>query len=89
MRIGRRSLERFMDLDAYGREPRVPPWTTGRHTARLASVADARPPGGERRRSSGLQIRRHIVPALKAGGRHDEEVELKIGWTVLSAGLST
>ena len=28
MRIGRRILERFINLDACGREPRVPPWTT-------------------------------------------------------------
>jgi len=60
-----------------------------RHTARLASVADARPPGGERRQSSGHQIRRHIVPALKAGGRHADGIELKMGRTVARAGLST
>jgi hypothetical protein len=89
MRIGMRSLERFMRVYACGRRPRVPPWTTGRHTALPAPVADARAPGGECRQSSDPQIRRHIVPALRAGGRHAEQLERKMGRMVARAGLST
>jgi len=55
----------------------------------LVSVADTRNPSGESHQNLDPQIRRLIVPALKAGGRYTVRVELKMGRTVSRACLST
>ena len=68
-----------------GEDPGCPLGRRKRHTAHPASVADARIPGGESRQSLGFQIRRHIVPALKAGGRHVNGTEIKLGRTLSTA----
>jgi hypothetical protein len=62
-----------------GEDPGCPLGRRKIHTGHLASVADARRPSGEGRQNLGAQIRRHIVPALKADGREGREGELKVG----------
>ncbi len=53
----------------------MPPWRRGVDTARPASVADAKRPGGLGHRMNQPQIRRHNDPALKAGGRSGNKSE--------------
>ena len=64
---------KVMDLDAYGREPRVPPWRQHHDTSCPTAVADAGVKGGQAANRGPDQTRRHIVPALKAGERQTNE----------------
>ena len=74
-----------MDLDACGLVPRVPPWRRHHDTSRPTAVAGAGVKGGQTADRVPNQTRRHIVPALKAGGRQADEREMKMGRAVSTA----
>lgn len=64
-----------MDLDECGRVPRVPPWRQHHDTSLPTAVAVVGMKGGQAADLGPNQTRRHIVPALKAGGRRTSEAD--------------
>ena len=71
-----------------GGDPGCPLGRRGNGTSLPTAVADAGMKGGDAADQGGDQTRRHIVPALKAGGRHVNTPTIQTGRTASATHLS-